>query len=228
MYYDAEPSTISEDIAACLDFETRIDEGKFGNLLAALFLGSSLAMADPVDLVKGLEGSVKDSSGRHVAYDDATGKVISPKHRCSKCGKDVEVKADGTCAECGSKTVTRYPAIGTATIGYGTTKSSEVSKGAISEEEATRLLKEELERVKAKVKSLVKVSLNDNQLDALTSFAYNVGLGAFEGSTLLKKLNDGKYEEVPGEMRRWNKSGGQENEGLKSRREKEIELWGKQ
>src|SRR5215470_8504274 len=67
----------------------------------------------------------------------------------------------------------------------------------VSKEEATRLLATELAEKQAAARSAVKVPLNQNQYDALVSFAYNVGAGAFQKSTLLKLLNQGKYDAVP-------------------------------
>ena len=71
----------------------------------------------------------------------------------------------------------------------------------------------------------VRVALNQNQFDALASFTFNVGDAAFTGSTLLKLLNQGKYDQVPTQLRRWNKSNGQVIQGLINRRENEIKLW---
>ena len=53
----------------------------------------------------------------------------------------------------------------------------------------------------------VKVPLEQDQFDALTSFVFNVGSGAFGESTLLKLLNVGKYDEVPAQLDRWVKAG---------------------
>lgn len=89
------------------------------------------------------------------------------------------------------------------------------------------MLKQELEPIRQAVDELVKVPLNQNQLEALTSFTFQVGLGTFSSSTLLKVLNEGKYERVPDELRRWNKAGGRELPGLVQRRKAEIELWNK-
>jgi GH24 family phage-related lysozyme (muramidase) len=69
--------------------------------------------------------------------------------------------------------------------------------------------------------------LLQHQLDALTSWTYNLGVGNLSSSTLLKKLNTGDYESVPSEMVRWNKAGGKVLAGLTRRREAEAELWAK-
>lgn len=95
----------------------------------------------------------------------------------------------------------------------------------LSEQQVLDLLAQDLERFEAAVNDGVQVALNQNQFDALVSFAFNVGRQAFKSSTLLKKLNQGLYDEVPAQLRRWNKAGGNVIQGLVNRREKEIALW---
>ena len=95
----------------------------------------------------------------------------------------------------------------------------------LSEQQVLDLLAQDLERFEAAVNDGVQVALNQNQYDALVSFAFNVGRQAFKSSTLLKKLNQGLYDEVPAQLRRWNKAGGNVIQGLVNRREKEIALW---
>jgi len=87
------------------------------------------------------------------------------------------------------------------------------------------LLGQDLVRFEEVVNESVKVDLKQTQLDALVSFSFNVGGNAFRNSTLLKLLNQGKYSEVPNQLRRWVYSGGKKVTGLINRREKEIELW---
>ena len=60
---------------------------------------------------------------------------------------------------------------------------------------------------------------------ALVSFAFNVGDGAFRSSTLLRLLNQGQYDQVPAQLRRWNMDNGHVVQGLINRRNKEIALW---
>ena len=97
--------------------------------------------------------------------------------------------------------------------------------GGLSEAQVLALLGLDLTRFEDAVNSAVTVVLNQNQFDALVSFSFNVGVGAFEKSTLLRVLNQGRYNEVPDQLRRWVKAGGQTVEGLVSRRENEIRLW---
>ena len=71
----------------------------------------------------------------------------------------------------------------------------------------------------------VTVALKPYQFDALVSFSFNVGVSAFKNSTLLSVLNEGKYDEVPGQLGRWVFSGGHKVQGLVNRRENEVKLW---
>jgi lysozyme len=75
------------------------------------------------------------------------------------------------------------------------------------------------------VNGTVTVTLTQSQYNALVSFAFNVGTGAFASSTLLKKLNAGDYSAVPEQLRRWVRDGGRVVQGLVNRRNAEIALW---
>ena len=110
------------------------------------------------------------------------------------------------------------------TIGYGHTAG--VQEGdACTQEDADRMLAEDLEEFEGYVKEAVDVPLEQNEFDALVAWTYNLGPGSLRSSTMLKKLNDSKFEEVPSEMRRWNKSGGEVLDGLVRRREAEALLF---
>ena len=115
-------------------------------------------------------------------------------------------------------------AAGVWTIGYGHTK--EVSEGdVISQFEAEDLLTYDLQEFEAYVLDYVSVPLKQNEFDALVSWTFNLGSGNLRSSTLLKKLNDHKYKEVPTEIRRWNKAAGKVLDGLVRRREAESLLF---
>ena len=116
------------------------------------------------------------------------------------------------------------------TIGSGQTRrNGQLIKlgDTITEPEALEWLKQELARVAGVVERLVKVPLNDNQFGALVSFTYNVGDAAFERSTLLKKLNAGNYDAVPGELAKWIFNDRKVMQGLVNRRAAEAGLWAK-
>ena len=110
------------------------------------------------------------------------------------------------------------------TIGYGHTAG--VNEGDVcTQEDADRMLAEDLEEFEGYVKEAVDVPLEQNEFDALVAWTYNLGPGSLRSSTMLKKLNDSKFEELPSEMRRWNKSGGEVLDGLVRRREAEALLF---
>lgn len=114
------------------------------------------------------------------------------------------------------------------TIGYGHTSDfyMKVTKGlTITEEAAADLLDHDLEETAAAIAPLVTVPLNENQLGALVSFTFNVGVPAFKRSALLTKLNAGDFAAVADEFRRWNKSNGKVLKGLTRRRAEEASLF---
>lgn len=82
--------------------------------------------------------------------------------------------------------------VGVPTIGYGHTGSVQMGT-TITEAKAEALLKQDLSGHEAAVTSRVNVPLNEDQFSALVSLAFNIGNGAFANSTLLRKLNEGKY-----------------------------------
>jgi GH24 family phage-related lysozyme (muramidase) len=111
------------------------------------------------------------------------------------------------------------------TIGYGHYGSDVKKDETITKAQAESLLKKDVKRFVDGVNDGIKIDVNQNQFDALVSFAYNVGLGAFKSSTLLEKLNKKDYEGASREFARWNKSGGKVIQGLINRRAEEKELF---
>src|SRR2546430_1430966 len=87
------------------------------------------------------------------------------------------------------------------------------------------LLAHDTTGVAAGLTDLLTVVLTQPQFDALLSWAFNVGLEAVRHSTLRKLLNQGRYEAVPGELRRWVYAKGQRLPVLEARRETEIARW---
>jgi lysozyme len=95
---------------------------------------------------------------------------------------------------------------GYATIGYGhRLANGESYPNGVTEEEARRLLALDAAHAEAAVRAEVLLALTQVQFDALVSFAFNVGAGAFAGSTLLRKLNAGDVAGAADEFARWNK-----------------------
>jgi lysozyme len=115
--------------------------------------------------------------------------------------------------------------IGLPTIGYGHLIKPGDSFNCISRGEATNLLRSDTRSAESCVRSRVKVPLSSNQFSALTSFAYNVGCGAFSSSTLLRELNNGRYGAVCGQLKQWVKAGGTTLPGLVRRRDAECQLF---
>jgi len=116
------------------------------------------------------------------------------------------------------------------TIGYGNTfyeNGSKVVLGdKISIERADSLLMGTVQQFEISVRNLLKKPLNDNQIGALTSFAYNVGVGSLKNSTLLKKVNANPNDPtIRAEFMKWNKAGGKVLNGLTKRRAEEADLY---
>tara|TARA_B100000212_G_C27359531_1_gene527555 strand:+ start:508 stop:951 length:444 start_codon:yes stop_codon:yes gene_type:complete len=114
--------------------------------------------------------------------------------------------------------------VGVWTIGYGHTKG--VKEGDnISLKKAEEMLEEELVEYEGYINNMVELGLEQNQFDALVAWVYNLGPTNLRESTLLKVLNQGLFDEVPFEIKRWNKAGGQVLNGLVRRREAEALLF---
>lgn len=92
---------------------------------------------------------------------------------------------------------------GKLTIGYGHTGNDVKPNMKITEIQADKLLADDFLEAESDVAKLVKVPLNENQLDALASFVFNLGSSNLWASTLLKKLNAGDYEGAAREFDRW-------------------------
>lgn len=98
-------------------------------------------------------------------------------------------------------------------------------KDGITREQAMKLLMKDLEPAERVVEQDDGRSLTDGQFDALVSFVFNVGVGAYLGSTLRRKLMAGELDEVPTQMLRWDRAGGLRVLGLTRRREAEAAMW---
>jgi lysozyme len=110
-------------------------------------------------------------------------------------------------------------------IGYGQT-GKHIGPGlVITDKEAEDMLRNHVESLQEHVWDLIKVKLTQEQFDALVCFAYNVGIGAFSTSTLLKELNQGHFITAGTELLRWTHSQGVELPGLIARRRAEYELF---
>lgn len=117
------------------------------------------------------------------------------------------------------------------TIGYGNTYYPDGKRVTLLDKEITKqqafdMFKELANRFAKRVDALVTSNLNQNQFNALVSFAYNVGTGNFASSTLLKKVNKNPNDlTIKDEFLRWNKAGGKVINGLTNRRNEEAILY---
>lgn len=118
---------------------------------------------------------------------------------------------------------------GLPTIGYGHLLKPGEHFTEITRQMGEALLRQDVYFAVNAVNNMVKVDLTQGQFDALVSFVYNVGVGAFESSTLLRKLNAGDYDGAFVEFERWNKVtvNGEKivSSGLVNRRRSEQELF---
>ena len=110
------------------------------------------------------------------------------------------------------------------TIGYGHTGGVKETD-TITQDEADKLLQEDVEQFEKYVDDNVTVELGQSQFDALVAWTFNLGVGNLRESTMLKKLNSEDYASVPSEMKRWNKAGGKTLDGLIRRRKAESLLF---
>jgi lysozyme len=116
------------------------------------------------------------------------------------------------------------------TIGYGSTRYADGRKVTmndtqIGEQQAIDIMKKTLESYERDVLRYVKVSINQNQFDALVDFAYNVGSKNLLNSTLLKKLNAMDWLGASKEFGKWIYADGKKLNGLIARREAERILF---
>ena len=107
------------------------------------------------------------------------------------------------------------------TIGYGHTKGVEDGQ-EITQEEAEEMLASELDEYEGYINDLVECDLEQNQFDALVAWVYNLGPTNLRSSTMLKRLNANDLEDVPNQIKRWDKAGGKVLAGLVRRREAEA------
>ena len=122
---------------------------------------------------------------------------------------------------------------GVPTTGYGTTvypngKKVKMTDPAITEAEASFLLGTSVDKQYGKaVNDLVVPEIGQGMFDALCSFVYNLGVGSFKSSTLLKKINALDFGGAALEFRKWNKAGGKVLAGLTARRADEEAMFRK-
>lgn len=145
---------------------------------------------------------------------------MTPSNACIQLIKDSE----------GFKSAPYRCPAGVPTIGYGSTFYSdgrrvEMDDMPITEPEAALLLLHEMQKVSDQILSASKFPLDRGQLDALVSFAYNLGFGNLTASTLWRKLQAGNLAGAAEQFDRWIHGGGKILPGLITRRAKERALF---
>mgnify|MGYP002652516296 CR=1 FL=1 len=115
-----------------------------------------------------------------------------------------------------------YPDPGTGgdpwTIGWGSTGPGIVKGTRWTQAQADDRLARDVERFMVGVRGALTRDPADNQLGAMTSLAYNIGLSAFRGSTLVRLFNAGDIAGAAKQFDRWNRAGGRVMKGLANRR----------
>lgn len=115
---------------------------------------------------------------------------------------------------------------GKDTIGWGhVIKPTDNIKQPIIEAQAEELLKSDIEWAEEAVNKNVKVTLAQNQFDALVCLIFNIGATNFTASTLLKFLNLELWDKIPTQFMRWVYSNKIFIKGLENRRKAEVNLW---
>lgn len=111
------------------------------------------------------------------------------------------------------------------TCGWGST-GSDIKKGVVwTQEQADSRFLSDVSKFESKLKSLLKIDINDNQFSALISLMYNIGSGNLGKSTLLRLVNKRDFSGAAAQFVRWNKAGGKEMAGLTRRRNAEKDLF---
>jgi len=116
--------------------------------------------------------------------------------------------------------------VGVPTIGVGhALRPGESFPNGITMQQAMDILSRDIGTAEGAVNSGVKVPITQEQFDAMVSFTFNCGTGAFKGSGILKKLNAGDIEGAADEFLKWTHGGGKELPGLVARRKRERALF---
>lgn len=107
---------------------------------------------------------------------------------------------------------------------YGVTCNGSGCSGTLTESQAENVLADDISDFESCVKSAVKISVTNNQYDAMVSLAFNIGCSAFKSSTLVSEINSGKLtdKEAQYQFTRWNSGC---IEGLERRRFTESQLF---
>lgn len=132
-------------------------------------------------------------------------------------------------------TLNRSSDVGKAVIGWGhdyiandpilLAVTGTSNPASITQTEADEILNMDAANVSKAVNAVLKVEVTQDQFDALGDFAYNIGITAFQNSTLIKMLNNGNFSGASAQFGQWVNSQGQYNQGLANRRADEQSLF---
>lgn len=130
----------------------------------------------------------------------------------------------------GCKLTAYQDSVGIWTIGYGNTQwenFAKVKQGEkISQQRAEEVFQFFANRFANQVDAIIIANITQNQFNAVVSLAYNIGLGNFQKSTLLKKLNKKPNDKtIKDEFLKWVNAGGRKLQGLVNRRKKESDVY---
>lgn len=116
------------------------------------------------------------------------------------------------------------------TIGWGAIRFLDGSRCVpstppITEPQAESLFMRDTHTPLVTIDGMVKADLEQHQIDALTAFIFNVGVTAFQHSTLLRNINRGETDRIPAQWLKWDIASGHAVGGLEKRRQKELDLF---
>ncbi len=114
---------------------------------------------------------------------------------------------------------------GVWTVGWGQTGPNIKRGTRWTQEQADAALASALQAFSSQVNAAIKVPLSSGEKAAVVSLAYNIGIGSFKKSTLLRLLNEGQFAAAAKQFARWNRAGGEVLRGLSNRRAAERALF---
>jgi lysozyme len=197
---------------------------KRGILIIALFTGAAVAAG--YFIITGQSSSLGELASLVISYFRRAGAwIMSETDKVTGSASIAFDQAVTLIAGFEGFSGKAYPDADGFSIGYGhfiTPDDPYDANSMISESDAWALLASDAQQAYQCVTSSVSVPLSDNQIAALTSLCYNIGCGAFRDSTLLRKLNANDYAGAAAQFPAWNKSQGEVNLVLVSRRNSEM------
>lgn len=117
----------------------------------------------------------------------------------------------------GVRLVAYQDSVGVWTIGYGHTRGVDPGM-TCTQAEADNWLMCDIAYSAEDVNTHIKTTISQGEFDALVDFAFNLGAGSLNNSTLLKLVNAGDFDAAAQQFPRWDKAGGHEVAGLLRRR----------